>query len=104
MKDIKDYLLESTNNKSTKDEDLESEVGLALKPFGSIKNGFQMADIDDIKDAMYKIEFDFDEERSDDETLVFTGEYIDTKYDVILYAKDHVSGRFKIHNFQVFEV
>jgi len=62
-----------------------------------------MADIDDIKDAMYKIEFDFDEERSEDDTLVFTGEYIDDKYDVILYANDHVAGKFKIHNFQVFE-
>jgi len=98
MKDIRQYIEESTQ-----DEDLQYEIGLALKDFGNVKNGFKMTPIDDIKDAMYKAGFDFDEESSDDEKMVFYGEYIDTKYEVTLYAKDHVNGKFQIHNFNVIE-
>lgn len=98
MKDIKDFILESTQS-----EDLHEEIGLALKEFGNIKNGFKMAAIDDIKDAMYKAGFDFDEEQSEDDKLVFIGEYIDTKYEVTLFADDHVSGKFKIKNFNEIE-
>jgi len=99
MKDIKDFILESTQS-----EDLHEEIGLALKEFGNIKNGFKMVAIDDIKDTMYKAGFDFDEEQSEDDKLVFIGEYIDTKYEVTLYADDHVSGKFKIKNFNEIEV
>ena len=54
MKDIKQYI-----NESTQGEDLHEEIGLALKEFGNIRNGFKMVKIDDIKDAMYKAGFDF---------------------------------------------
>ena len=96
MKDIKNFILESTQS-----EDLHEEIGLALREFGNIRNGFKMTPIDDIKDAMYKAGFDFDEDQSSDEKLVFVGEYIDTQYEVYLYAADHVSGKFKIKNFNV---
>lgn len=99
MKDIKNFILESTQS-----EDLHEEIGLALREFGNIRNGFKMVAIDDIKDAMYKAGFDFDEEQSEDDKLVFIGEYIDTKYEVTLFAKDHVKGKFKIHNFNEIEV
>ena len=99
MKDIKNFILESTQS-----EDLHEEIGLALREFGNIKNGFKMVAIDDIKDVMYKAGFDFDEEQSEDDKLVFIGEYIDTKYEVTLFAKDHVKGKFKIHNFNEIEV
>ena len=99
MKDIKNFILESTQG-----EDLHEEIGLALREFGNIRNGFKMVKIDDIKDAMYKAGFDFVEEDSSDEKLVFVGEYIDTQYEVTLYAKDHVSGKFKIKNFNEIEV
>ena len=99
MKDIKNFILESTQS-----EDLHEEIGLALREFGNIRNGLKMVAIDDIKDAMYKAGFDFDEEQSEDDKLVFIGEYIDTKYEVTLFAKDHVKGKFKIHNFNEIEV
>jgi len=99
MKDIKTYILESTQ-----DEDLHEEIGLALRDFGSIKHGFKMVKIDDITDAMYKLGFDFDEEESSDDKLVFIGDYIDSKYEVTLYAEDHVSGKFKIKNFNEIEL
>ena len=57
MKDIKKYIIESTQ-----DEDLEYEIGLALKDFGNVRNGFKWAKEDDIKDALYKAGFDYDEE------------------------------------------
>ena len=98
MKDIKQYITESTQG-----EDLHEEIGLALREFGNIKNGFKMTSIDDIKDAMYKLGFDFDEEQSSDEKFVFVGEYIDTQYEVTLYAEVHVSGKFKIKNFNEIE-
>ena len=98
MKDIKDFILESTQS-----EDLHEEIGLALKEFGNIKNGFKMVAIDDIKNAMYKLGFDFDDEQSEDDKLVFVGEYIDTQYEVTLFAADHVSGKFKIKNFNEIE-
>ena len=98
MKDIKNFILESTQG-----EDLHEEIGLALREFGNIRNGFKMVKIDDIKDAMYKAGFDFDEEQSSDEKLVFIGEYIDTQYEVTLFADDHVSGKFKIKNFNEIE-
>ena len=99
MKDIKKFILESTQG-----EDLHEEIGLALKEFGNIRNGFKMVKIDDIKDAMYKAGFDFVEEDSSDEKLVFVGEYIDTQYEVTLFAKDYVKGKFKIYNFNEIEV
>lgn len=99
MKDIKNFILESTQG-----EDLHEEIGNALREFGNIRNGFKMAKINDIKDAMYKAGFDFVEEDSTDDKLVFTGEYIDTQYEVTLYAEDHVSGKFKIKNFNEVEV
>ena len=98
MKDIKNFILESTQS-----EDLHEEIGLALKEFGNIKNGFKMVAIDDIKNAMYKLGFDFDDEQSEDDKLVFVGEYIDTQYEVTLFAADHVSGKFKIKNFNEIE-
>lgn len=98
MKNIKDYIVESTQS-----EDLHEEIGLALREFGNIRNGFKMAKLDDIKDAMYKAGFDFVEEDSSDEKLIFVGEYIDTQYEVILYGDDHVSGKFKIKNFNEIE-
>ena len=104
MKDIKKYILENNISESTQEEDLHEEIGLALKEFGNIRNGFKMVKINDIKDAMYKAGFDFDEEQSSDEKLVFVGEYIDTQYEVTLYAEDHVSGKFKIKNFNEIEL
>ena len=104
MKDIKDFILENNIIESTQGEDLHEEIGLALKEFGNIKNGFKMTPIDDIKNAMYKIGFDFVEEDSDDEKLVFAGEYIDKQYEVTLFADDHVSGKFKIKNINEIEV
>ena len=98
MKDIKDYIIESAQS-----EDLHEEIGLALREFGNIRNGFKMAKLDDIKDAMYKVGFDFVEEDSSDEKLIFVGEYIDTQYEVTLYGDDHVSGKFKIKNFNEIE-
>ena len=98
MKDLKQFI-----NESTQSEDLHEEIGLALKEFGNIKNGFKMVAIDDIKDAMYKAGFDFDDEQSDDDKLVFLGEYINTQYEVTLFAADHVSGKFKIKNFNEIE-
>ena len=99
MKDIKQFILESTQ-----DEDLHEEIGLTLREFGSIKHGFKMTKIDDIKDAMYKLGFDFDGEESSDDKLVFVGDYIDTKYEVTLYAEDTVSGKFKIKNFNEIQI
>lgn len=98
MKNIKEYIVESTQS-----EDLTYEIGLALSKFGSVKNGFKMVPIKDIEDAMFKAGFDYDKESSSDETLIFVGEYIDTQYEVDLYAADHVTGKFKIKNFNVFE-
>ena len=103
MKDIKKYILENNITESTQSEDLHEEVGEALRSFGSIKHGFKMTPIDDIKDAMYKLGFDFVEEDSEDDKLVFYGDYIDTKYEVVLYAEDYVKGKFKIKNFHEFE-
>ena len=99
MKDLKTYISESTQG-----EDLHEEIGLALREFGSIRKGFKMTPIQDIKDAMYKAGFDFDDEKSSDEKLVFVGEYIDTKYEVTIYSEDHVSGKIKIKNFNEIEV
>ena len=98
MKDIKDYILESTQ-----DEDLEYEIGLALKDFGNIKNGFKWAKEDDIKDALYKAGFDYDEENSKDDRMTFVGDYLDSKYTVELYIKDRVKGKVQIKHFNVFE-
>ncbi len=98
MKDLQHFIIESTQS-----EELHEEVGLALRDFGNIKNGFKMVPIDDIIDAMYKLGFDYVEEDSDDTKLVFYGEYIDTKYEIDLYAEDQVKGKFKIKNFNEFE-
>jgi len=98
MKDLEQYITEFT-----KSEDLEAEVGLALKEFGNIKNGFKMTDIDDIEDAMYKLGFDYSKDDSNDEKLVFFGEYIDTKYEIDLYAEERLANKIKIKNFNVFE-
>lgn len=97
MKDIKNFILESTQG-----EDLQDEISLALSKFGNIKNGFKMAKLDDIKDAMYKIGFDFVEEDSTDDKLVFVGEYIDTEYEVDLYIDKDNSEYVTLKNFNVF--
>ena len=99
MKDIKKYIIESTQ-----DEDLEYEIGLALKDFGNIRNGFKWAKEDDIKDALYKVGFDYDEENSNDDYMMFIGDYLDSKYEVELYIKDRVKGKVQIKHFNVFEV
>lgn len=99
MKNITEFILEQTQG-----EDLHEEIGLALKQFGSIRNGFKMASIEDIKDAMYKAGFDFVSEDSNDEQLVFVGEYINTQYEITLFADDHMAGKFKIKNFNEVEV
>ena len=99
MKDIKEYIIESTQ-----DEDLEYEIGLALKDFGNVKNGFKWAKEDDIKDALYKAGFDYDEENSNDDYMMFVGDYLDSKYEVELYIKDRVSGKVQLKHFNVFEV
>ena len=99
MKDIKKYIIESTQ-----DEDLEYEIGLALKDFGNVRNGFKWAKEDDIKDALYKVGFDYDEENSNDDYMMFIGDYLDSRYEVELYIKDRVSGKVQIKHFNVFEV
>ena len=99
MKDIKKYIIESTQ-----DEDLEYEIGLALKDFGNVRNGFKWAKEDDIKDALYKVGFDYDEENSNDDYMMFIGDYLDSRYEVELYIKDRVSGKAQIKHFNVFEV
>ena len=96
MKDIKQFIVESTET-----EDLSEEIGIALKEFGSIRHGFKMTPIQDIKDAMYKAGFDFDEEQSSDDKLVFVGEYINTDYEIKIYADDYVKGKIKIKNYIV---
>ena len=98
MKDLKTYILE---NNSPQDEDLKEEIALALKEFGSVKNGFNWAKLEDILDAMYNIGFDYSENKGEDDELIFYGEYIDTKYKVILYTKDNVNGKVKLFNFNV---
>lgn len=97
MKDIKSYILESTQ-----DEELHEEVGLALKKFGNIRNGFKAAKKQDIIDAMYKLGFDYDEENSNESELVFTGEYIDDKYEVDLYIDKENGEYITLKNFNVF--
>jgi len=99
MKDIKKYIIESTQ-----DEDLYDEVALALKPFGNIKNGFKYTKKEDIEDAMYKLGFDFDDENSNEDYLMFVGDYIDSKYEIEMYIEDEVSGKVKIRHFNVFEI
>lgn len=99
MKSLVEFIKESTQS-----EELHDEIGNALRAFGSIKHGFKMASLNDIKDAMYKAGFDFVEKDSSDDKLVFVGEYIDTKYEVTLYAEDYVSGKFKIKNFNEIEL
>lgn len=97
MKDIKSYILESTQ-----DEELYEEVGLALKKFGNIRNGFKAAKKQDIIDAMYKLGFDYNEENSNESELVFTGEYIDNKYEVDLYIDKENGEYITLKNFNVF--
>ena len=97
MKDIKNFILESTQ-----DEDLQEEVGLALKKFGNVRNGFKAAKKQDIIDAMYKIGFDFVEEDSTDDKLVFVGEYIDDQYEVDLYIDKDNGEYVTLKNFNVF--
>ena len=99
MKNIKEYIIESTQ-----DEDLEYEIGLALKDFGNVRNGFKWAKEDDIKDALYKAGFDYDEENSNEDYMMFVGDYLDSRYEVELYIKDRVSGKVQIKHFNVFEV
>ena len=50
--DIKKYILENNILESTQSEDLHEEIGLALKEFGNIRNGFKMTPIDDIKELI----------------------------------------------------
>jgi len=97
MKDIKEYILESTQ-----DEDLQEEVGLALKEFGSVRNGFKAAKKQDIIDAMYKLGFDYDEENSSESELLFVGDYIDDKYEVNLYIEKMNGNYITLKNYNVF--
>lgn len=97
MKDLKNYILEST-----KDEDLQEEVGLVLKKFGSIKHGFKAAKKQDIIDAMYKLGFDYDEENSKESELSFVGDYIDDKYEVSLYIDKENGDNITLKNYNVF--
>ena len=99
MKDIKLYIKESTQ-----DKDLFDEVGLSLKPFGNVKNGFKMIEKSKIIDAMYKLGFDFVEEDSSNENLVFIGDYIDDKYEVDLYIEKEISDKVQIKNYNVFKI
>lgn len=97
MKDIKNFILESTQ-----DEDLQEEVGLALKKFGSVRNGFKSTKKQDIIDAMYKLGFDYDEENSNESELVFVGEYIDDKYEIDLYIDKENGEYITLKSFNVF--
>lgn len=97
MKDIKTYILESTQ-----DEDLQKEVGLALKKFGSVKHGFKAVKKQDIIDAMYKLGFDYDEENSTASGLVFIGDYINDKYEVDLYIDKENGDYITLKNYNVF--
>ena len=97
MKNIKEYILESTQ-----DEDLQEEVGLALKEFGSVRNGFKAAKKQDIIDAMYKLGFDYDEENSTESELLFVGDYIDDKYEVNLYIEKTNGNYITLKNYNVF--
>ncbi len=98
MKTLKQFIKENNSNS----EDLEHEVGLALKEFGNIKNGFKMASIKNIEDAMFKLGFDYDEENSTDERLIFFGDYINDKYEVDLHIKEKMNDKYKISNYTVF--
>ncbi len=97
MKDIKNYILESTQ-----DEDLQEEVGLALKKFGNVKHGFKAAKKQDIIDAMYKLGFDYDEENSTVSGLSFTGDYMNDKYEVNLYIDKENGDYITLKNYNVF--
>lgn len=97
MKDIKNFILESTQ-----DEDLHEEIGLALKKFGSIRHGFKSAKKQDIIDAMYKLGFDYDEENSTVSGLSFTGDYMDDKYEVNLYIDKENGDYITLKNYNVF--
>ena len=99
MKDIKEYILENT---TIQDEDLQEEVGLALKEFGSVKQGFKAAKKQDIIDAMYQLGFDYDEENSTDSGLSFVGEYINDKYEVNLYIDKENGDYITLKNYNVF--
>ncbi len=100
MRDIKEYILEN----NTQDEDLQDEVGLALKEFGNVRNGFKPTTLDKIEDKMYYLEFDYDEGSSDDEKLVFVGNYIDTEYEVDLYIDKKQGNNITLKNFNVFKI
>lgn len=97
MKDITLYITESSQ-----DKDLQEEVGLALKKFGNVRNGFKAVKKQDIIDAMYKLGFDHDEENSTASKLVFSGEYIDDQYEVDLYIDKDNGEYVTLKNFNVF--
>ena len=100
MKDIKEYI--HSLLESTQDEDLQEEVGLALKKFGSVRNGFKAAKKQDIIDTMYNIGFDYDEENSTSSELSFVGDYINDKYEVNLYIDQEQGNYITLKNFNVF--
>lgn len=97
MKDIRNYILESIQ-----DEDLQEEVGLALKKFGSVRHGFKVAKKQDIIDTMYNLGFDYDEENSNDSELSFVGDYVDDKYEVKLYVDKANGDNITLKNYNVF--
>jgi len=99
MKDIKNFILESTQS-----EDLHEEIGLALKKFGSIRHGFKAAKKQDIIDAMYKLGFDYDEENSTVSGLSFTGDYMDDKYEVNLYIDKENGDYITLKNYNEIEL
>ena len=103
LKNLDKYVM-MFETKELQSEELHHEIGLALQQFGNIKNGFKMSNINDIKDAMYKAGFDYDEEESNNERMVFVGEYINTDYEVTLFISDRVTGKVKISNFNEIEL
>lgn len=113
MKDIKTYISEAIElqNKSdirapqntVESEELQTEVSLALKEFGSVRYGFKSANKDAIINAMYKLGFDYSEEDSDEFTMVFVGNYINNKYQIDLYIDKKQGDNIILKSFNVFE-
>lgn len=113
MKDIKTYISEAIELKNNNDiqapqnsiesEELQSEVSLALKDFGSIRNGFKQANKNDIIDAMYKLGFDYSEEDSKEFTMAFVGDYINNKYLIDLYIDKQHGDDITLKSFNIFE-
>ena len=99
MKNLINYITESTNA-----DELQEEVGIALRKFGNIRNGFKYTDKQSIVEAMSQIGFEYDDESNDDEKqMTFIGEYLNSEYEVDLYIANQTGDRVKLRNFNVFE-